>query len=79
MLTEQEEFPAVSIELSQIDAELVDGGTVPVLVQMCGKLLNLLRGQFCSQLEDKKSRDTRSSALQKRFTEGTKTKIMNNN
>lgn len=57
MLTEEEKLPAVSIELSQVDTELVDGGTISVLMQVCGKLLNLLRGQFCSQLEDKKNKN----------------------
>lgn len=55
VLTEEEELPAVSIELSQVDTELMNGGTVSVLMQVRGKLLNLLRGQFCSQLEDKRA------------------------
>jgi hypothetical protein len=50
LLTEQQEFAAVSIELSQTDAELVDGGPVAVLMQQCRELLDLLRGQLGAQL-----------------------------
>lgn len=40
--TEQEELPAVPVELSQVNAELVDGGAVSVLMEQGGKLLDLL-------------------------------------
>lgn len=41
--TEEEKLPAVPVQLSQVNAELVDGRAVPVLVEQRGKLLNLLR------------------------------------
>lgn len=41
--TQQQELPAVPVELPQVDAELVDGGAVAVLVEQGGKLLDLLR------------------------------------
>ena len=44
--TQEEELPAVPVELSQVDAELVDGGSVAVLVKQRGELLDLLRRQL---------------------------------
>lgn len=41
-LTEQQELAAVPVELPQVDAELVHGGPVPVLVQQRRELLDLL-------------------------------------
>lgn len=41
-LTQEQEFPAVPVELLEVDAELVDGGAVAVLMQQHGKLLDLL-------------------------------------
>lgn len=45
-LTQQQELPAVPVELLQVDAELVDGGPVAVLVQQHGELLDLLGGEL---------------------------------
>lgn len=41
-LTKQQELAAVSIELPQADAELMDGGPVAVFMQQGCKLLDLL-------------------------------------
>ena len=57
MRTEQEKLPAVSVQLSEVDAELVDGRAVAILVQQCGKLLDLLRGEFRPQLEEEEGEE----------------------
>lgn len=49
-LTQEQEFPAVPVELLEVDAELVDGGPVAVLVQQHRELLDLLRGQLRAEL-----------------------------
>lgn len=62
--TQEQELPAVSVELPQVDAELVDGGAVAVLVEQSGKLLDLLRGQFGPQL--KGEQDKKINACEKK-------------
>lgn len=50
MLTQEQEFPAVPIELLQVDAELMDRSPVAVLVQEHRELLDLLGREFGSEL-----------------------------
>lgn len=56
--TKQKKLSAVPIKLSQVNAELMDWGTIPVFMEQSSKLLDLLRWQFSTQLKRKNKKNT---------------------